>query len=79
MCIDVVSGGELYTAIKAGFPAERIEFNGNNKLLEELCCHRLWDRENNNRRHRRTGTNREDLQRKRIKKSRSSLQDNTGG
>lgn len=28
MCIDVVSGGELYTAIKAGFPAERIEFNG---------------------------------------------------
>jgi len=24
MCVDVVSGGELYTAIKAGFPAERI-------------------------------------------------------
>lgn len=38
MCIDVVSGGELYTAIKAGFPAERIEFNGNNKLLEELSA-----------------------------------------
>lgn len=36
MCVDVVSGGELYTAIKAGFPAERIEFNGNNKLREEL-------------------------------------------
>lgn len=36
MCIDVVSGGELYTAIKAGFPAERIEFNGNNKLPSEL-------------------------------------------
>ena len=36
MCIDVVSGGELYTAIKAGFPPERIEFNGNNKLPEEL-------------------------------------------
>lgn len=36
MCVDVVSGGELYTAIKAGFPAERIEFNGNNKSREEL-------------------------------------------
>lgn len=36
MCIDVVSGGELYTAIKSNFPAERIEFNGNNKLPEEL-------------------------------------------
>ncbi|WP_312093514.1 diaminopimelate decarboxylase [Aminipila sp.] len=35
-CLDVVSGGELYTAIKAGFPAEKIEFNGNNKLREEL-------------------------------------------
>jgi diaminopimelate decarboxylase len=36
LCLDVVSGGELYTAIKADFPAERIEFNGNNKSLEEL-------------------------------------------
>lgn len=36
MCVDVVSGGELYTAIKAGFPAERIEFNGNNKLKNEI-------------------------------------------
>ena len=36
MCIDVVSGGELYTAIAAGFPAEGIEFNGNNKLPAEL-------------------------------------------
>ncbi len=36
LCLDVVSGGELFTAIKAGFPAERIEFNGNNKLKEEL-------------------------------------------
>lgn len=34
--LDVVSGGELYTAMKAGFPAERIEFNGNNKSHEEL-------------------------------------------
>lgn len=34
--IDVVSGGELYTAICAEFPADRIEFNGNNKSDEEL-------------------------------------------
>lgn len=36
MCIDVVSGGELYAALAAGFPPERIEFNGNNKLPSEL-------------------------------------------
>lgn len=36
MCIDVVSGGELYTAIQAQFPPEKIEFNGNNKQYEEL-------------------------------------------
>lgn len=36
LSIDVVSGGELYTAITVDFPAERIEFNGNNKLYEEL-------------------------------------------
>ncbi len=36
MCIDVVSGGELYTAIKAGFPPQRIEFNGNNKSAGEI-------------------------------------------
>ncbi|HLQ40968.1 MAG TPA: diaminopimelate decarboxylase [Tetragenococcus sp.] len=35
--IDVVSGGELYTAIAADFPAEKIEFNGNNKSDEELA------------------------------------------
>lgn len=34
--IDVVSGGELYTAIQAGFPAERIYMHGNNKLPAEL-------------------------------------------
>lgn len=33
---DVVSGGELYTAIKAGFPMDRIYFHGNNKTKEEL-------------------------------------------
>ncbi|MFA9422767.1 MAG: diaminopimelate decarboxylase [Sedimentibacter sp.] len=36
LCMDVVSGGELFTAMKADFPAERIEFNGNNKSVEEL-------------------------------------------
>ncbi len=36
LCLDVVSGGELYTALKAGFPVERIEFNGNNKSAEEI-------------------------------------------
>ena len=34
--IDVVSGGELYTAMAVDFPPERIEFNGNNKLRSEL-------------------------------------------
>ena len=34
--LDVVSGGELYTALKAGFPADRIYFHGNNKSLAEL-------------------------------------------
>ncbi len=33
---DVVSGGELFTAKKAGFPAEHIEFNGNNKQVSEI-------------------------------------------
>ena len=33
---DIVSGGELYTAIKVGFPAERLYFHGNNKTDAEL-------------------------------------------
>jgi len=33
---DVVSGGELYTALKAGFPADKISFHGNNKTEEEI-------------------------------------------
>lgn len=33
---DVVSGGELYTAIKAGFPMENVYFHGNNKTYDEL-------------------------------------------
>lgn len=36
MGIDVVSGGELYTAIQAGFPMENVYFHGNNKTAEEL-------------------------------------------
>jgi diaminopimelate decarboxylase len=36
LSLDVVSGGELYTAKKAGFPGERIEFHGNNKSDVEL-------------------------------------------
>ncbi len=36
MGLDVVSGGELYTAIQAGFPMERVLFNGNNKTTQEL-------------------------------------------
>jgi diaminopimelate decarboxylase len=34
--LDVVSGGELYTALKAGFPAEHLYFHGNNKSRQEL-------------------------------------------
>ena len=36
--IDVVSGGELYTALSVGFPAENIVFHGNNKTYAELCA-----------------------------------------
>lgn len=34
--VDVVSGGELYTACKAGFPAENVCMHGNNKQRAEL-------------------------------------------
>ncbi len=34
--LDVVSGGEIYTALKADFPVEKIYFHGNNKTYEEL-------------------------------------------
>ncbi|MGI6413780.1 MAG: diaminopimelate decarboxylase [Syntrophomonadaceae bacterium] len=34
--IDVVSGGELYTALQAGFPMDLVYFHGNNKSLQEL-------------------------------------------
>ncbi|KRF12145.1 diaminopimelate decarboxylase [Paenibacillus sp. Soil787] len=36
MSLDVVSDGELYTALQAGFPADRIHFHGNNKTISEL-------------------------------------------
>jgi diaminopimelate decarboxylase len=36
MSLDVVSDGELFTALQAGFPPERIHFHGNNKTPEEI-------------------------------------------
>lgn len=37
LSLDVVSGGELYVAQRAGFPAEQIHFHGNNKTSSELA------------------------------------------
>ena len=37
MGIDCVSSGELYTAKRAGFPAERIYFHGNNKTDADIA------------------------------------------
>ncbi|MPM60355.1 Diaminopimelate decarboxylase [bioreactor metagenome] len=34
--LDVVSGGEIYTALSVGFPADRMYFHGNNKTCSEL-------------------------------------------
>jgi diaminopimelate decarboxylase len=34
--LDVVSGGELYTALKGGMASEKIYYHGNNKLYDEL-------------------------------------------
>ena len=36
MGVDCVSGGELYTAKAAGFPAEKIYFHGNNKTDRDI-------------------------------------------
>lgn len=36
LSLDVVSGGELFTALQAGFPPERIHFHGNNKSPDEI-------------------------------------------
>ena len=37
LSLDVVSGGELYTALKAEFPANKIYMHGNNKTKYELA------------------------------------------
>ncbi|HKY52100.1 MAG TPA: diaminopimelate decarboxylase [Candidatus Limnocylindria bacterium] len=34
--LDVVSGGELHAAVRAGFPLDRVFFHGNNKSEDEL-------------------------------------------
>jgi len=34
--LDIVSGGEMFVALKAGFPPQKIYFHGNNKSAEEL-------------------------------------------
>ncbi len=36
MSLDVVSGGEIATALKAGFPMAKTYFHGNNKTVEEI-------------------------------------------
>jgi diaminopimelate decarboxylase len=38
LSLDVCSGGELAVALRAGFPAERIAFHGNNKSVDELVA-----------------------------------------
>lgn len=37
MGVDVVSGGEMFTALSAGFPSEKMYFHGNNKSTAELA------------------------------------------
>ncbi len=37
MGVDVVSSGELYTAVKAGFPMENAYFHGNSKTDRDIC------------------------------------------
>lgn len=37
MGVDVVSAGELYTAVKAGFPMEDAYFHGNSKSDRDIC------------------------------------------
>ncbi|MFP4499111.1 MAG: diaminopimelate decarboxylase [Vulcanimicrobiota bacterium] len=34
--LEVVSGGEIYTALKSDFPMESMSFNGNNKSVKEI-------------------------------------------
>lgn len=37
LCLDVISEGELYTALQADFPTERIHMHGNNKNEQEIA------------------------------------------
>ncbi|GIO22578.1 diaminopimelate decarboxylase [Oceanobacillus sp. J11TS1] len=37
LCLDVISEGELYTALLADFPTERIHMHGNNKSEKEIA------------------------------------------
>lgn len=37
LSLDVVSDGELYTALQAGFPPSKIHFHGNNKTPQEIA------------------------------------------
>lgn len=34
--LDIVSSGELYTAIRAGFPLDKVFFHGNNKTAQDI-------------------------------------------
>lgn len=36
MCADTVSAGEIYTAVSAGFPAEKLYFHGSNKTYDDI-------------------------------------------
>jgi len=36
LSLDISSGGELYTALSAGFPSDKIFFHGNNKSQKEI-------------------------------------------
>jgi len=36
MGVDVVSGGEIFTAFKAGFPMDKVYFHGNSKSVDEI-------------------------------------------
>lgn len=36
LCLDVVSEGELYTALQADFPTDKIHLHGNNKSIQEI-------------------------------------------
>ena len=40
LSLDVATGGELHVALRAGFPAERLVFHGNNKSEVEIAAAR---------------------------------------